>query len=109
MVGFRKARAAVIAEPSFHGWPEKPLEWLFGRIAGDHPNIQIGVTGFEQIISLNGNKYSAELAMRRTDLQFYKEHALAFNEIPRPEGDITFVGSESKLVGTTPYTNLRGI
>lgn len=107
MLGFRKAKDATLEEPSFYGWRLGPLESLFARLAGDHPNVNLGLTGFEHIIHLKGHDYRSALKLRRGDIDEYEKCALAFDERPRSEDDITFSVAESKLVGWSSYPAAR--
>lgn len=107
MLGSRKAKNQSETELSYHGWREGPLKSLVSRLVGEHPNINLAVTGFEQMIRLNGDDYRVALTHRRSDIEAYEKLAMAFDERPGPEDDLGLAATENKLVGCLRYPGAR--
>ena len=106
MLGLGKKEAKT-EDPAIWGWRKADLQFLEKHIRGDRPLVQLQITGFRQIFSIQGDGYASAIRRNRSDHEEYAKFALAFENVPGNEDELHLVEQKNELVGSLRFPAAR--
>lgn len=105
MFGRKKSKPAK--EATFAGWLEKDIRFLASSFSMKMAHLECEISGISQSTEFNGEAFSSAVRISRSDSDFYKKNALAFDDPPASEDSHLLAVHSHELVGFTGYPCAR--